>query len=147
MVASLAVKKIYNNVDQAVTIIPITSKIGPEYEDTFNDTFWNGIDVILSAVVRIYIIALMALKIPGVVNFLLLTIYAAQDNVETRLYLDSVCVKHSICMIDAGTMGSMGSVQVMQTNNLNKYKANNPCLFIYLSPPPSTPLGYCSGIY
>jgi hypothetical protein len=43
----------FRSIDQAVTIIPITTKIGPEGPDKYNDDkFWTNIDVILSAVVK-----------------------------------------------------------------------------------------------
>jgi ubiquitin-activating enzyme E1 len=32
---------------------------------------------------------------------------------DARLYLDAMCVRHRLPLVDVGTMGSLGSVQVV----------------------------------
>mmetsp|Transcript_22065 Transcript_22065/g.48077 ORF Transcript_22065/g.48077 Transcript_22065/m.48077 type:complete len:1256 (+) Transcript_22065:79-3846(+) len=64
-----------------------TSKVGDDAEGgAFDDSFWSeGIDTILNAL----------------------------DNVDARLYMDSQCVAHRKGLVDAGTLGAKGNVQVV----------------------------------
>ena len=65
-----------------------TSKVGDDSkkESYFNDKFWaEKIDIVMNAL----------------------------DNVEARLYMDSQCISNRKAMIDAGTLGSKGNVQVV----------------------------------
>jgi ubiquitin-activating enzyme E1 len=60
-------------------------KICKETENIFNDEFHSKIDVYLNAL----------------------------DNVDARIYMDSQSIKYSIPLIDSGTMGAKGNVQVI----------------------------------
>ena len=62
-------------------------KVGETGSKTpFNDSFWcNKVDVVMNAL----------------------------DNFEARLFMDRKCVENGKCMIDAGTLGSKGNVQVV----------------------------------
>jgi ubiquitin-activating enzyme E1 len=51
----------------------------------FDDAFWGSLDGVL----------------------------AALDNLEARLFVDSRCVKHGLPLLDAGTLGAKGNVQVL----------------------------------
>lgn len=63
-----------------------TCRVGEDDDGPFDDTFWSaGCDVVLNAL----------------------------DNVEARLFVDSQCVAHGIGLIDAGTLGPKGNVQVV----------------------------------
>ncbi|KAL3778057.1 hypothetical protein ACHAW5_011128 [Stephanodiscus triporus] len=63
-----------------------TSRVGEENDGPFDDEFWSsGCDVVLNAL----------------------------DNVEARLFVDSQCVAHGLGLIDAGTLGPKGNVQVV----------------------------------
>jgi len=59
-------------------------KVAPETEETFNEKFWKGLDGVVTAL----------------------------DNVDARKYLDSRCVFYGKPMIDSGTQGTKGHVQV-----------------------------------
>jgi len=66
-----------------------TCRVGEEEEGgggPFDDDFWSvGCDVVLNAL----------------------------DNVEARLFVDSMCVAHGLGMVDAGTLGPKGNVQAV----------------------------------
>jgi len=63
-----------------------TSRVGEEDDGPFDDEFWSSdISVVLNAL----------------------------DNVEARLFVDSQCVAHGLGLIDAGTLGPKGNVQVV----------------------------------
>ena len=48
----------------------------------------------------------------------------ALDNVDARLYMDNQCVKHHKGMVDAGTMGPKGNVQVVVPNLSESYASS-----------------------
>ncbi|KAI2509772.1 ThiF family [Fragilaria crotonensis] len=62
-----------------------TSKVGDDENGPFDDEFWDNIDVVLNAL----------------------------DNVDARLYVDKQCVAYQKALVDAGTLGSKGNVQVV----------------------------------
>ena len=63
-----------------------TSRVGDEEDGPFDDHFWSsGCDVVLNAL----------------------------DNVEARLFVDRQCVSNGRGLIDAGTLGPKGNVQVV----------------------------------
>jgi ubiquitin-activating enzyme E1 len=62
-----------------------TVKVGPDTEDTFNFPFWEGLN--------------------GVCN--------ALDNIKARLYVDEKCVFHKKPLLESGTSGTKGNVQVV----------------------------------
>jgi ubiquitin-activating enzyme E1 len=71
-----------------------TSRVGQNEHDSFGDEFWSErVDVVLNAL----------------------------DNMEARLYMDSQCVAHQKSLIDAGTLGSKGSVQVVVPHQSESY--------------------------
>merc|ERR1719502_2489235 len=60
-------------------------KLAPETEDIFDDDFWEGLS--------------------GVCN--------ALDNVQARLYVDQRCVYYQKSLLESGTLGAKGNVQVV----------------------------------
>jgi ubiquitin-activating enzyme E1 len=71
-----------------------TSKVGDEENGHFNDFFWaNDVGVVLNAL----------------------------DNVEARLFMDKQCVTHKKPLVDAGTLGSKGNVQVVVPGQSESY--------------------------
>lgn len=68
-----------------LAITHLADKVAPETEAVFNDTFWAGID--------------------GVTN--------ALDNIQARLYVDSKCVYYRKPLLESGTLGTKGNVQVV----------------------------------
>ena len=83
--AEEAVKKLNPRVQMDIH----TSKVGDDTaskETYFNDKFWSdGVNIVMNAL----------------------------DNVEARLFMDSQCVANRKAMIDAGTLGAKGNVQVV----------------------------------
>jgi ubiquitin-activating enzyme E1 len=71
-----------------------TSKVGDKGHGPFNDVFWSkGIDSVLNAL----------------------------DNMEARLYIDGQCVTHQKSLVDAGTLGPKGNVQVVVPHQSESY--------------------------
>lgn len=68
-----------------VEIIGLEHKMCTETENYFNSEFHSKIDIYLNAL----------------------------DNVDARIYVDSMAIKYSKPLIDSGTMGSKGNVQVI----------------------------------
>ena len=78
----------------SIRIHAYTSRVGDEEYGPFNDTFWaNDVNVVLNAL----------------------------DNVEARLYIDGQCVVHEKALIDAGTLGAKGNVQVVIPHQSESY--------------------------
>jgi ubiquitin-activating enzyme E1 len=73
-----------------------TSKVGDDSASStpFNEKFWSK-------------------KVQVVMN--------ALDNVPARLYMDAKCVEFGLAMIDAGTLGSKGNVQVVVPHQSESY--------------------------
>jgi len=63
----------------------LLDKLAPETEDVFDDEFWEGLS--------------------GVCN--------ALDNVQARLYVDQRCVYYQKSLLESGTLGAKGNVQVV----------------------------------
>jgi len=75
-----------------------SSKVGGgEAHNPFDDSFWSkNVNVVMNAL----------------------------DNVEARLYMDSQCVAHQKALIDAGTMGPKGNVQVVVPHQSESYASS-----------------------
>lgn len=67
-----------------VKVIAHEVRVGPETENTYGDVFFQNLD--------------------GVAN--------ALDNIDARNYMDRRCVFYRKWLIDSGTLGTMGNVQV-----------------------------------
>lgn len=77
-------------------VVPIVGKVGRGDSDEspiFTDSFWEGLDVVVSAV----------------------------DTVEARLAIDEHCCRHGIPLVDAGTQGLLGSTQVILPGCTERY--------------------------
>jgi len=71
-----------------------TSCVGEEEDGPFDDDFWSsGCNLVLNAL----------------------------DNVEARLFVDGQCVTHGLSLIDAGTLGPKGNVQVVVPHKSESY--------------------------
>lgn len=75
-----------------------STKVGSEQEEaTFDVDFWStNVDVILNAL----------------------------DNMEARLYMDGKCVAHQKALVDAGTLGPKGNVQVVVPHQSESYASS-----------------------
>jgi ubiquitin-activating enzyme E1 len=76
-----------------VEIIALKQKMCLETENIFDEKFHSGIDIYLNAL----------------------------DNVDARIYMDSMAIKYSKPLIDSGTMGSKGNVQVILPHLTESY--------------------------
>ena len=94
---SVAAKEAIIRMNPRVHIDAHTSKVGEDelVKGTyFNDHFWSdGIDLVLNAL----------------------------DNMEARLFIDSQCVMNNKPLIDAGTLGAKGNVQVVVPGQSESY--------------------------
>lgn len=82
--SEIASKKI-KFMNQDVEIIALKQKMCLETENYFNEKFHSNINIYLNAL----------------------------DNVEARIYMDSIAIRYSKPLIDSGTLGSKGNVQVI----------------------------------
>lgn len=76
-----------------INIIPHQNKVGKDTEHVYNDNFFNELD--------------------GVAN--------ALDNVQARLYVDEKCVYYGKPLLESGTLGTKGNVQVIVPNITESY--------------------------
>ncbi|XP_053205486.1 ubiquitin-like modifier-activating enzyme 1 isoform X2 [Panonychus citri] len=68
-----------------INILPHQNRVCPETEKVYSDEFYENLDGVLNAL----------------------------DNVEARIYMDRRCVYYRKPLIDAGTLGTAGNVQVV----------------------------------
>ncbi|KAL6059320.1 E1 ubiquitin-activating protein [Balamuthia mandrillaris] len=74
-----------------------TVKVAPETEGTFGESFWKALDGVTTAL----------------------------DNVAARRYLDSKCVFYGKPMLDSGTQGTKGNVQVVIPHLTQAYSSSS----------------------
>lgn len=92
--AEIAGKKI-NQMNSDSNIIVFKEKMCLETENIFNAEFHSKIDVYLNAL----------------------------DNVNARMYMDSCAIKYSKPLIDSGTLGSKGNIQVILPHLTETYSS------------------------
>ena len=73
-----------------VNVTPHENRVGADTENTYDDTFFHNLD--------------------GVAN--------ALDNVDARIYMDRRCVYYRLPLLESGTLGTKGNVQVIATISL-----------------------------
>ncbi|KYQ91301.1 ubiquitin activating enzyme E1 [Tieghemostelium lacteum] len=81
--------------NSSIHIDPKEIKVDQHSETTFNSNFYNAQDVIVSAL----------------------------DNVEARLYVDSKCVQNAKPLLESGTLGTKGHVQVILPHLTESYSS------------------------
>lgn len=84
------------NPDLKGKITTLTDRVGPDTEDIFNETFWNGLDIVTNAL----------------------------DNVEARTYVDRKCVFHLKPLLESGTLGTKGNTQVVLPRLTESYSSS-----------------------
>ncbi|SCU64319.1 ubiquitin-activating enzyme E1, putative [Trypanosoma equiperdum] len=67
--------------------------VGSNTEHIYHDVFWNGLDAVVNAL----------------------------DNMETRLYVDQKCVNFHKILVEAGTMGTGGNVDIVVPGKTTSY--------------------------
>ncbi|KAF7506207.1 E1 ubiquitin-activating protein [Endocarpon pusillum] len=84
------------NPDLKGKIDRMSDRVGPDSEEVFNETFWEGLD--------------------GVTN--------ALDNVEARTYVDRRCVFFMKPLLESGTLGTKGNTQVILPRLTESYSSS-----------------------
>lgn len=79
-----------------VRVTALESRVGPETERFFNDQFFENLD--------------------GVAN--------ALDNVDARIYMDRRCVYYRKPLLESGTLGTKGNVQVVLPHLTESYSSS-----------------------
>jgi ubiquitin-activating enzyme E1 len=74
----------------------LQNRVSPDTEEVFNDSFWQGLDVVLNAL----------------------------DNVNARLYVDSRCVYFGKPLLESGTLGPKCNTQVVVPRLTENYGAS-----------------------
>jgi ubiquitin-activating enzyme E1 len=92
-----AAAAIHMNPDMKGRIIARLDKIHKGTEDSYSQSFYKSLNVVTNAL----------------------------DNVQARRYLDGQCVKARIPMLDSGTLGPKGHVQVVLPNKTESYSSTN----------------------
>ncbi|XP_055389044.1 ubiquitin-like modifier-activating enzyme 1, partial [Condylostylus longicornis] len=69
----------------SLRVISSEARVGPETEEEFNDSFWEGLDFVVNAL----------------------------DNVQSRLYIDGRCVWYRKPLLESGTLGTKANSQVV----------------------------------
>lgn len=80
-----------------INVISHLLKVAPETENTFDSQFYQSTTVVMTAL----------------------------DNLQARHYVDSKCVANHKYLIDSGTLGPQGNVQVVVPNLTESYSASN----------------------
>jgi ubiquitin-activating enzyme E1 len=71
--------------NEDVRVVPLTKKVGRDTEAFFDDDFWFSQDVVANAL----------------------------DNIDARMYVDGRCVYYRRPLLESGTEGTSGNVQVV----------------------------------
>lgn len=74
----------------------LTEKVGPETQSIFNDDFWESLDFVTNAL----------------------------DNVEARNYVDRRCIFFSKPLVESGTLGTKGNVQIVVPYMTESYSSS-----------------------
>jgi len=80
----------------AFTTVAYEQKAGSETEHIFNDDFWDGLNIVCTAL----------------------------DNVQARLYVDERCVFYHKPLLESGTLGTKGHTQVVVPDLTENYGAS-----------------------
>lgn len=106
---SLAAQEAAQRLNPFMNIESHANKVGPGGASPFGESFWsNEVDIVLNAL----------------------------DNVEARLYIDRLCVTYKIPLVDAGTLGQKGNVQVVVPHQSESYSSSVD--------PPETSIAMCT---
>ncbi len=89
-------------------VVAALDKVGPESETKYSDAFFEGIDVVVNAL----------------------------DNVQARQYVDSRCVALGRPLLESGTLGTKGHVQVIVPHLTTSYTDNRD--------PPGKDIPFCT---
>lgn len=85
------------NMNPGLVIKAFQDRVGPDTESVYNDDFFESLD--------------------GVAN--------ALDNVEARIYVDRRCVYYRKPLLESGTLGTKGNVQVVVPHKTESYGSSH----------------------
>jgi len=83
-------------INPALKVRALQNRVSPETEDVFNDSFWEGLDLVVNAL----------------------------DNVNARLYVDSRCVYFGKPLLESGTLGTKCNTQMVVPRLTENYGAS-----------------------
>ncbi|PSC67218.1 Ubiquitin-activating enzyme E1 2 [Micractinium conductrix] len=83
-------------INPALRMNALQNRVSPETEGVFNDSFWEGLDVVVNAL----------------------------DNVNARLYVDSRCVYFCKPLLESGTLGAKCNTQMVIPRLTENYGAS-----------------------
>jgi len=72
-------------INPALKVQPLQNRVSPETEEVFDDSFWEGLDLVTNAL----------------------------DNVNARLYVDSRCIYFQRPLLESGTLGAKCNTQMV----------------------------------
>merc|ERR1719219_1607614 len=93
---SIAAAAAIKKMNPEVNVEPQENRVGVETENIYNDDFFEALD--------------------GVTN--------ALDNVEARTYMDRRCVYYRLPLLESGTLGTKGNVQVVLPDVTESYSSS-----------------------
>ena len=106
---SIAAQEAAHRLNPALQLESHSSKVGPGDGTHFDEKFWaEGVDVVLNAL----------------------------DNVDARVFMDGQCVSNGKALVDAGTLGPKGNVQVVVPHATESYASS--------ADPPDTSIPVCT---
>jgi len=79
--------------NSSLQVTSLEVRVGNDTEDTFDDGFWGSLDCIVNAL----------------------------DNIQARMYVDSRCVWFAKPLLESGTLGTKGNVQVVLPHKTQSY--------------------------
>ena len=85
------------NMSKTINVLPLQEKVAPATENIFTDEFISGLDQIANAL----------------------------DNIQARKYIDNRCVKVKKPLLESGTLGPKGHVQVIIPDLTENYGAQS----------------------
>jgi len=88
--------KAVKQMNRDINIVPHQNRVGPDTEKVYDDDFFEGLD--------------------GVCN--------ALDNVDARMYMDRRCVYYKKPLLESGTLGTKGNVQVVLPDVTESYSSS-----------------------
>ena len=111
-----------------INVVPLTAGLSVESEGLFNEQFWSSVDGVVTALGQssknlqliqflfklIQVVAVFASPaLPSPPLPPLTSLPSPLDSLDARLYVDTQCVRYKKPLLDAGTLGAKGNVQVV----------------------------------
>jgi ubiquitin-activating enzyme E1 len=94
---SVAAVNAIKKMNADVNAVAHENRMGPETETTYNPEFYGNLDFIANAL----------------------------DNIQARMYMDGQCVLHGIPLLESGTLGTKGNVQVVIPHLTESYGSSH----------------------